>query len=276
MTLPLAGGTLDRAGERRADDGWVASLRGTGEGVDLATGDARPLRDDDEPLALLGLREDGTPLWLLPGPPSRDLRGRLTLEADPATQGLLAYAAHLSHFHHTHRFCGRCGVPTEAAEAGHARRCAAGHVAHPRTDPVAIMLVEDGPDRILLGRQPSWPAGRFSALAGFVEPGEALESAVAREVREEAGVATGPVRYVASQPWPFPASLMLGFRAVYAGGEARVGDEELEEVRWFDRDEVADAARHDEGWTADGGEGLILPPRLAIARHLVEHWLAGH
>jgi NAD+ diphosphatase len=272
--IPLAGGVLDRAGERRSDEAWLASIAGTGEGLDLATGDARPLTGEDRPLALLGLRADGTPVWLLPGAPSPDLRARLTSEPDPATQGLLAYAAHLSHFHHSHRFCGRCGAPTAATEAGHARRCERGHVAHPRTDPVVIMLVEDGRDRVLLGRQPSWPQGRFSALAGFVEPGEAIETAVAREVREEAGVEVGAVRFHASQPWPFPASLMLGFRASYAGGEARVGDAELEAVTWFSREEVAAAAGEDAGWQADGRDGLILPPRLAIARHLVEAWLA--
>ena len=128
------------------------------------------------------------------------------------------------------------------------------------------MLVTDG-DRVLLGRQASWPAGRYSALAGFVEPGESLEEAVAREVREEAGVLVGPPRYVSSQPWPFPSSLMLGFTAPWREGEPAVLDGELEDVRWFSRAEVAAAER---------GEGpLGLPPRLAIARRLLEGWLAN-
>jgi NAD+ diphosphatase len=139
------------------------------------------------------------------------------------------------------------------------------------------MLVADG-DRVLLGRQAAWPAGRYSALAGFVEPGEALETAVAREVVEESGVEVDDVRYEASQPWPFPASLMLGFQARYAGGEPAPCDAELEAVRWFTRDEVAAAAREDVAWqdqAGAGGPGLLLPPRTAIARVLIERWLAG-
>jgi NAD+ diphosphatase len=165
-----------------------------------------------------------------------------------------------------------------AREGGHVRVCENQHQHHPRTDPVVIMLVTDG-DRALLGRQPSWPAGRYSALAGFVEPGEALETAVAREVREEAGVEVRDVRYVASQPWPFPVSLMLGFHATYASGEPAPGDAELEDVRWFTRDELAVAARDDIAWIDGVGGGqadrLLVPPRLAIARHLLDRWLAG-
>jgi NAD+ diphosphatase len=126
------------------------------------------------------------------------------------------------------------------------------------------MLVLRG-DEVLLGRQPTWPPGRYSALAGFVEPGESLEEAVAREVREEANVEVGPPRYVSSQPWPFPASLMLGFVAPWVSGEPRIGDEELEDVRWFSRAEVEDAVA--------GRGSLRLPPPLAIARRLVDGWL---
>jgi NAD+ diphosphatase len=142
-------------------------------------------------------------------------------------------------------------------------RCGAQH--HPRTDPVVITLVHDGDRRVLLGRQPTWPAGRYSALAGFVEPGESLEEAVVREIGEEAGVAVTAVRYRSSQPWPFPASLMLGFEAAYAGGDAHPHDHELEDVRWVSRAELARAV---------AGEGpLLLPPPLAIARRLIEGWL---
>ncbi len=211
-----------------------------------------------------------------------DLRGA-ALTMDPAEAGLFAYAAAMLHWHRTHRFCGTCGQPTEVGEAGHVRRCVNGHASHPRTDPVVIMLVVDpAGDRVLLGRQPTWPAHRFSALAGFVEPGESLEAAVAREVGEEAGVQVSAVRYVASQPWPFPANLMLGFEAQWSGGDAHVVDRELEAVRWFSRDEIAEAAAADVAWERDGdveqpppAAGLLLPPRLAIARHLVEGWLAG-
>jgi NAD+ diphosphatase len=123
------------------------------------------------------------------------------------------------------------------------------------------MLVSDG-DRLLLGRRPSWPPGRYSCLAGFVEPGEPLEAAVAREVLEEAGVVVGEVSYRLSQPWPFPLSLMLGFEATYAAGEARVADAELDDVRWFTRGEIA-------------GGTPQLPPPFTIARRLIEGWLAG-
>jgi NAD+ diphosphatase len=127
------------------------------------------------------------------------------------------------------------------------------------------MLVLRG-DEVLLGRQARWPPGRYSALAGFVEPGESLEEAVAREVLEESGVTVGPPRYASSQPWPFPSSLMLGFTAPWESGEPAIGDEELEDVRWFARAEIEDAV---------GGRGpFALPPRLAIARRLIDAWLA--
>ena len=183
-----------------------------------------------------------------------------------ADGGLAAHASALVNWHRRHRHCSVCGAPTKVAEGGIVRRCdACGTDHHPRTDPVVIMLVTDG-DRVLLGRQPTWPEGRYSALAGFVEPGESLEEAVAREVREEAGVEVGPPAYVASQPWPFPSSLMLGFTAPWVSGEPRRIDEELEDVRWFERAEVAAAV--------EGREGpLGVPPRFAIARRLLEAWL---
>ncbi len=133
--------------------------------------------------------------------------------------GLVAYVAALLNWHRRHAFCAACGTPSDVTEGGLARlcpRCATTH--HPRTDPVVIMLVADG-DRLLLGRAPSWPPRRFSALAGFVEPGESLEEAVVREVAEESGVTAGPPRYIASQPWPFPSSLMLGFIAPWVAGD---------------------------------------------------------
>ena len=140
------------------------------------------------------------------------------------------------------------------------------------------MLVLDG-ERVLLGRQASWPAGRYSALAGFVETAESLEEAVAREVLEEAGVEVRDPRYVSSQPWPFPSSLMLGFTAEYAGGEPAARDGELEDVRWFTRDEVVAAAALDAsssvGRRHRATRGLLLPPPVAIARRLVDGWLAA-
>ena len=136
------------------------------------------------------------------------------------------------------------------------------------------MLVTAG-SRLLLGRQRAWPAGRYSALAGFVSPGESLEEAVVREVGEEAGVEIGPPLYVSSQPWPFPASLMMGFTAPWASGEPRVDADELQDVRWFEREDVRMAARADDAWEASGQPGgeLLLPPRSAIARRLIEGWV---
>jgi len=206
--------------------------------------------------------------------PLRQAAARLSLEDG----GLAAYTAALLNWHRRHRFCSACGHASDLTEGGLTRvcpNCGAEH--HPRTDPVVIMLVVDG-DRLLLGRQAAWPTGRYSALAGFVEPGESLEEAVAREVLEEAGVRVGTVAYLSSQPWPFPASLMLGFSATYASGEASIGDEELQDVRWFTRAEIAHAAAQPESdsWGSPGDPGgeLALPPRLAIARRLIEYWLA--
>ncbi len=192
--------------------------------------------------------------------------------------GLVAYVASLLNWHRRHPFCAACGAPTEVAEAGLTRactRCGTSH--HPRTDPVVIMLVADG-DRLLLGRSPAWPPRRYSALAGFVEPGESLEEAVVREVHEESGVRVGPPRYLASQPWPFPSSLMIGFVAPWESGEPAPREADIDDVRWFRRAEVAAAAADDaDGWGADADPDapLLLPPRLAIARRLVERWLAG-
>ena len=196
---------------------------------------------------------------------------------DQADGGLAAYAAAVLNWHRSHRFCANCGSPTDVAEAGMVRSCPdcrAQH--HPRVDPVVIMVVTDGSRRVLLGRQKVWPARRYSALAGFVSPGESLEEAVVREVFEEVGVHVGRPEYRSSQPWPFPGSLMLGFRCPWREGDIGGADQELEDARWFARDEVA-AAVADDSWDTpdDGGQGLLLPPRSAIARRLIEGWLAG-
>jgi NAD+ diphosphatase len=262
--ITFAGGTLDRAAHRRTDAEWLSSARTDAMAVVAGRAgvgpDLEPLGDRDG--VFLGVRDDGVPLWAVEAGEDDELTDLRALapQLSDAEAGLLAYAQSLLHWHRTHRFCGRCGAALRSIEAGFARVCENDHLVHPRTDPVVIMLVVDG-DRALLGRQPSWPAGRYSALAGFVEPGEALEAAVAREVREEAGVEVGEVRYRASQPWPFPASLMIGFEADYAGGDVTVGEDELEDARWFTRDELADG-------------DLILPPRMAIARRLIDGWLA--
>jgi NAD+ diphosphatase len=194
----------------------------------------------------------------------RDLREVAPL-LSPLEGALLAHARALVYWHRRHRFCGDCGHPTEGAEAGHVRLCtnaSCGRQHFPRTDPAIIVLVTSG-ERCLLGRQPSWPSGRYSTIAGFVEPGESLEAAVMREVREETGVFVREVHYQSSQPWPFPASLMLGFRAVAAGEEIHLGDDELEDARWFSRAELERGMK----------EGTFrLPGRISIAYRLIEDW----
>lgn len=179
--------------------------------------------------------------------------------------GLLVQAVALAQWHASHPRCARCGDPTEVVSAGYARRCSTCDVEHyPRTDPAVIVLVCDEQDRILLGRQAVWPQGRFSTFAGFVEPGESFESAVAREVHEEAGVHVTDVRYLGSQPWPFPASVMIAFVATTAHPEqARPDGSEIEQVRWFSREELADSLASGE---------VILPPSVSIARRMIEAW----
>ena len=182
---------------------------------------------------------------------------------------LLAYARGIVYWHGRHRFCGRCGGPAESADGGHVRRCASsacGGVDFPRTDPAVIMLVHDGGERCLLGRNPRFPPGMHSTLAGFVEPGESLEEAVAREVAEEVGlgVVLPSVRYYASQPWPFPASLMLGFHARAEPGTLKIEEQELESARWFHRRELADSPEDDR---------FRLPRGDSIARRLIQAWL---
>lgn len=170
----------------------------------------------------------------------------------------------LAGWHATHRFCPRCGAPTEPRALGWLRRCTAeGRDLFPRTDPAVIMAVVDEDDRILLGRSPAWPIDRRSVLAGFVEPGESLESAVRREVGEEVGVRVGEVEYVASQPWPFPGSLMVGFVARALDTAIVLDETEMAAAEWYDRAGV-------EAGLCDAS--LLLPGRLSISRHLIERW----
>ena len=179
-------------------------------------------------------------------------------------------ARSLVDWHARHRFCARCGAPTKLAKGGWQRSCEAescGAEHFPRVDPVTIMLVEHE-GRLLLGRQPRFPPRRFSALAGFIEPGETIEEAVAREVLEEAGVRVRDVRYIGSQPWPFPSSLMIGCHAVADSAELTIDTTELEEAHWFTREEVAAAMAGDESGR------LLAPTPVAIAHHLLKWWLA--
>jgi NAD+ diphosphatase len=181
----------------------------------------------------------------------------------PADAGLVVHAVALAEWHRGHRFCPRCGAPLEGAAGGHVLTCTGcGRDHFPRTDPAVIMLVTDG-ERALLGRQAAWPPGRYSTLAGFVEPGESLEDAVRREVMEEVGVEIGDVSYVGNQPWPFPGSLMVGFFAQATTTAIDVDGDEIEDARWFTREEIAASAR-------DGV--VVLPGGFSISRSLVEAW----
>ena len=175
--------------------------------------------------------------------------------------GVLAYARGMSYWRHRHRYCGMCGAPNASTSAGHVMRCTNESCAtdhFPRIDPAIIVLVSDG-ERALLGRQASWPEGRYSTIAGFVEPGESLEDAVVREVLEETGVRVLESEYHSSQPWPFPASLMIGFSARAAATEIPRADEELEDVRWFSRADIASGMP-------------VMPPSQSVSYRLIEDW----
>ncbi len=226
---------------------------------------------------LSNLAEEDLQLLLGPEPTFVDLRttGWLLPREQAA---ILAYVRGLAYWHRANGFCGICGNPTKAIHGGHVRKCTSnlcGRESYPRTDPAVIMLVVDdgvggkGP-RCLLGRHVRWNFAMYSTLAGFVEPGESLEEAVAREVLEEAGLHVNDVTYMASQPWPFPASLMLGYRAKAATTEIKVETEELSDARWFTAEEISQFSE----WGADIPDEIPrLPRKDSIARWLIETWI---
>ncbi|HZU39620.1 MAG TPA: NAD(+) diphosphatase [Solirubrobacteraceae bacterium] len=291
---PFTGVTLDRADAERKNPARLRTLLADPAAVTVFAGADGVLVDDTgeallraplpagppEDRILLGLDADrpvfACDLDALPGEARHRLDGggaavvslrEAGTALTHAEAGLAAYAAAMLNWHRRHRFCANCGAATEAIEGGAARRCSSCGATHfPRTDPVVIMTVTHR-DRLLLGRRAGWPQGRVSVLAGFVSPGESVEEAVLREVREEAAIVARDPRYVASQPWPFPASLMLGFDAQCDGGEPRARDGELAEVGWYGVEELR---------AANAGEHptLQLPGEVSIARFLIERWLA--
>jgi NAD+ diphosphatase len=297
-----SGGGLERAAPLRRDPAGLAQLAGQAQALLLPVWKGKNLlAPGPSPRAVMlpaaGLREamaaavetvflglmDGKPLFasdlseFAPGEEGPNLGSGTAFvslrEVGPLLPAreasLLAYARGLLYWHTRSRFCGVCGQPTVAEEGGHSRRCSGRECAtqhFPRTDPAVIMLVEDPEgERVLLARQPRFPAGMFSTLAGFVEPGESLEEAVIREVAEEVGLKAAEVSYIASQPWPFPSSLMLGFLARAKTVEIQRDAHELEDARWFSRADIA-------GFES---KGMFLPRADSIARHLIDGWLAA-
>jgi len=276
----FTGAGLDRADRLRLDEARLAELASSLEARLLRLSGLDPELDEEGRLGwarmpapeehiFLGLRE-GAPLFapLVRADPGQRawsvfaLLNRMAAE-DAAVWGT---ARSLIEWHNRHLFCGACGSPTGAFRGGWGRRCAGCGLEHfPRVDPVVIMLAEHA-GRVLLGRQPQYPPGRYSALAGFVEPGESIEEAVARELAEEAGIEVGDVRYVASQPWPFPGQLMIACTAAALSDAVTLDTTELEDAIWVDRDGVRAAL---EG-AADSP--FLAPPHFAIAHTLLRHW----
>ncbi|MGP4029632.1 NAD(+) diphosphatase [Actinomadura sp. 3N407] len=287
--LALARGTLDRVALHRRDDAWLDAAWTEPETRVLVVQDGRALvtyepspalvfvpaeQAPDGERWLLGVDDDGTayfgtsgPLPAIEGTRPSGLRrvGALLNDRD---SGLLTHVVALEHWHRNNRYCPRCGAETRTASAGHVRVCPEDESQHfPRVDPAVIMLVTDDADRILLARGPQWPADRRSILAGFVEPGESLEQAVAREVKEEVGVPVRDVRYLGSQPWPLPQSLMLGFTARADGDVPLTPDpEEILDAAWYTRGELRTAI--------DAGD-IVAPGPLSIAAQLIMRWYGG-
>ncbi len=286
----FAGPYLDRAAHLRQDPAWFAGALADRASRAVVIWNSRNLIADRAPpraalldiallpqdrrnadeLILLGRFGDSfcfaveieslEPPQLLTGARFEDLR-LIAPDLPAAEAGLLAYARAMISWRRRHRFCGSCGAPTLPSRSGHALMCGnptCRTEQFPRIDPAIIVLVSDG-DRALLGRQASWPPGRYSTIAGFVEPGESLEDAVAREVHEETGISIGAIEYYSSQPWPFPASLMLGFTALAKSTEVHRNDQELEDARWFTRADLAAGA-------------VLLPPTQSISFRLIEQW----
>ena len=290
LALAFAGSRIDRADHIRSDPAALAALLGPRarllllDGLDPQIGGDGGLRwgsladaGADAELVFLGLDPQGSGCFAAvpaagsaaPGNPRM-----WTTLAVLSTDDLAIYgtARSLVNWHARHRFCSNCGDPAVLAKGGWQRSCAACGAEHfPRVDPVTIMLVQHG-DNLLLGRQPRFPPGNYSALAGFVEPGETIEEAVAREVHEEAGVRVRDVTYIASQPWPFPSNLMIGCLAHADDPALTIDRTELEDARWFTRAEIAEALAADA--RGERGAAFRAPGRHAVANHLLRWWLS--
>lgn len=286
--LGYAGGRLDRVDHIRTNPALLAEAFASPLARRVVLEGLEPVVDGGhlvmEPLppeawvedhALLGVDEQQRPIFaelLLDQPVSLlpSSRSRALVHEVPGHEvALYGTARSLLSWHGRHRFCSVCGQRTAPVKAGWSRRCGGCEAEHfPRVDPVVIMLAEHR-GRVLLGRQHSWPEGRYSALAGFVEPGETLEEAVIREIREEAGVATHQVRYVMSQPWPFPSSLMIACIAQADDDALKLDETEIEHAFWCDADGVRAALAEEEG------APFVAPPVMAVAWHLLKHWVEG-
>ncbi len=294
VEIALSRRTHERVGGRCADAAWLDQVWADSATRVLVLADGRfplvdraggavgvawrsPAQAPDGLRLLLGERDGVVHVAVVPAEVTGDraveesaeewgtLRGTgAQLVAEDA--GLVVHAVALAEWHRATRFCPRCGASLQAAAGGHLLQCTGcGRDQFPRTDPAVIMLVTDG-ERALLGRQASWPPGRYSTLAGFVEPGESLEDAVRREVMEEVGVEIDEVSYIGNQPWPFPASLMVGFFARAVTTEIDVDGDEIEDARWFTREEIESLAR---------AGTVVLPGGFSISRSLVEAWYGG-
>jgi len=281
----FTGAGLDRADNLRLDEGRLAQLAASAGARLLRLAGLDPVLDEAERLAWDGLSGepdaetiflglDGGTALFAPVPRIEigqrawgvfAILGRMA----PADAAIWGAARSLIEWHNRHRFCGRCGAPTQIFRAGWGRRCTGCGLEHfPRVDPVVIMLAQYE-DKVLLGRQPQYPPGRYSALAGFIEPGESFEEAVAREIAEEAGLEVGDVRYVASQPWPFPGQLMIACFATAVSNEVTLDRTELEDAIWVDRSQVSAAL------AGEAGAAFLAPPPFAIANTLLRAWVDG-
>lgn len=287
--LALSRAVVDRSAHLRADAAWLAAAWSDPRSrvlpvqhgralCHVADGYARlqfisPAEAPEGVRFLLGTDAGDVAYFGVAGPPPEpaepDARAAHLREVGPLLSdrdaGLMTHAVALANWHETFTHCPRCGAPTDPVSSGHARRCPVDDSEHfPRVDPAMIVLVTDPDDRCLLARNVLWPQRRVSILAGFVEAGESAEQAVAREVHEETGIVVGVVRYLGSQPWPMPQSLMLGFSAEAAGQqEIRVDDDEIAEANWYSREDLTKAIATGE---------LLLPPPVSIAHHIIQSW----